>query len=54
MGTIDLEISDWIRIMALCGRRSKKECEHRRLLKFAEGIASRLAEALHIEGPSGK
>ena len=51
--TIDLEVNDWSRIiLALCGPRSKKESNHKRLLKTAEGIASRLAEALHIDGPS--
>jgi len=51
--TIDLEVNDWSRIiLALCGPRSKKESDHKRLLKIAEGIASRLAEALHIDAPT--
>jgi len=53
--TIDLEISEWSRIiLALCGPKSKKESDHRRLLKIAVEIANRLAERLHVEPPSLK
>lgn len=52
--TIDLEISDWSRIiLALCASKVKADSARRRLLKMATIIATNLAELLGIEPPAG-
>jgi hypothetical protein len=51
--TIDLEISDWSRIiLALCAPKVDGESARRHLRKMATGIANQLAEALGIDPPS--
>jgi len=51
--TIDLEINDWSRIiLALSAPKIDAESARRRLLTMAKGIATQLAEALNIDGPT--
>jgi hypothetical protein len=50
---VELDIHEWSRVLlALCGGRTKRAADRKRLLKMANRIADHLAEALGIDPPA--